>query len=99
MGATMAEYTAQELSEERLRQAAEEFVRRGIDIRGKVHDLTLAALQSRRFDRDAMRDVFRAITAGVATGRTPRSRRQTVVTSARPRGSWDARLSTSRPLG
>src|SRR5918992_3118911 len=64
----MAEYTAQELSEERLRQAAEEFVRRGVDIRGKVHDLTLAALQSRRFDRDAMRDVFRAVTAGVATG-------------------------------
>jgi hypothetical protein len=64
----MAEYTAQELSEERLRQAAEEFVRQGVDIRARVHDLTLAALQSRRFDRDAMRDVFRAVTAGVATG-------------------------------
>ena len=64
----MAEYTAQELSEERLRQAAEEFVRHGVDIRSRVHDLTLAALQSRRFDRDAMRDVFRAVTAGMATG-------------------------------
>jgi hypothetical protein len=64
----MAEYTAQELSEERLRQAAEEFVRHGVDIRTRVHDLTLAALQSRRFDRDAMRDVFRAVTAGVASG-------------------------------
>ena len=64
----MAEYTAQELSEERLRQAAEQFVRHGVDIRSRVHDLTLTALQSRRFDRDAMRDVFRAITSGVATG-------------------------------
>jgi hypothetical protein len=64
----MAEYTHPELSEERLREAAEEFVRHGVDIRSRVHDLTLAALQSRRFDRDAMRDVFRAVTAGVATG-------------------------------
>src|SRR4051812_40935049 len=64
----MAEYTTQDFSEERLRQAAEEFVRQGVDIRARVHDLTLAALQSRRFDRDAMRDVFRAVTAGVATG-------------------------------
>jgi hypothetical protein len=64
----MAQYTTQELSEERLREAAEEFVRQGVDIRARVHDLTLAALQSRRFDRDAMRDVFRAVTAGVATG-------------------------------
>lgn len=64
----MAESTAQDLSEERLKQAAAEFVRQGVDIRAKVHDLTLAALQNRRFDRDAMRDVFRAITAGVATG-------------------------------
>src|SRR5687768_1344648 len=67
-GPIMAEYTAQDLSEERLKQAAEAFVRQGIDIRTRVHDLTLAALQSRKFDRDAMRDVFRAITAGVATG-------------------------------
>jgi hypothetical protein len=64
----MAEYTAQDLSEERLKQAAEEFVRQGIDIRARVHDLTLAALQSRRFDRDAMRDFFRANTQGVASG-------------------------------
>ena len=64
----MAEYTAQGFSEERLKQAAEEFVRQGIDIRARMHDLTLAALQSRRFDRDAMRDVYRAVTAGIATG-------------------------------
>lgn len=64
----MAEYTAQDLSEERLKQAAEAFVRQGVDIRSRVHDLTLAALKSRKFDRDAMRDVYRAITAGVATG-------------------------------
>ena len=64
----MADYTAQDLSEDRLKQAAEAFVRQGVDIRTRVHDLTLAALQSRKFDRDAMRDVYKAITAGVATG-------------------------------
>ena len=64
----MSENTTRDLSEERLKQAAAEFVRQGVDIRGRVHDLTLAALQSRRFDRDAMRDVFRAVTEGVATG-------------------------------
>lgn len=64
----MAENDTQGLSEERLKQAAEEFVRQGIDIRARVHDLTLAALKSRRFDRDAMRDVYRAVTAGIATG-------------------------------
>src|SRR5687767_11972991 len=64
----MAEHTSEFLSEERLKQAAEAFVRQGVDIRARVHDLTLAALKSRRFDRDAMRDVFRGITAGVATG-------------------------------
>ena len=64
----MAEQTSDVLSEERLKQAAEAFVRHGVDIRARVHDLTLSALQSRRFDRDAMRDVFRGVTAGVATG-------------------------------
>ena len=64
----MAEYTPHDLSEERLREAAEDFVRHGVDRRARVHDLPLAALQSRRVDRDAMRDVFRAVTAGVATG-------------------------------
>ena len=64
----MAEYTAPDLSETRLREAAEEFVRHGVDIRSKVHDLTLAALKDRRFDPKAMRDVFRAVTEGVAAG-------------------------------
>src|SRR4051794_1956104 len=64
----MSEYTHPELSEARLREAAEDFVRKGIDIRARVHDLTLTALTRRRFDRDAMRDVFSAITAGVASG-------------------------------
>lgn len=63
----MAEYTSH-LSEEQLKQAAEAFVLHGVDIRARVHDLTLAALTSRKFDRAAMRDVFRAVTAGVATG-------------------------------
>jgi hypothetical protein len=63
----------QHFSEDRLKQTAAEFVRGGVDIRAKVHDLTLAALQSRPFDRDAMRDVFRAVTEGVATGAEPGS--------------------------
>ena len=59
----MAEPTPQGLSEERLREAAEEFVRQGVDIRARVHDLTLAALQSRRFDRDAKTWVARRVGA------------------------------------
>ena len=64
----MSEYTPQGPDDDRLERAAEEFVRRGADIRGRVHDLTLAALKERRFDRDAMRDVLRAVSAGVASG-------------------------------
>jgi hypothetical protein len=69
----MAENPQQDFSEDRIKQAAAEFMRVGVDIRGKVHDLTLAALQSRPFDREAMRDVFRAVTEGVATGAEPGS--------------------------
>jgi hypothetical protein len=59
---------AQAASGEQLRQAASDAVRRGADIRAKVHDLTLLALQGRRFDRHGFADVVRAVTEGVVLG-------------------------------
>ena len=51
-----------------IRDAATESARRGGDLRGSVHDLTLEALKSRRFDREAIRDVVRAVTEGITRG-------------------------------
>lgn len=51
-----------------IRRAATESVRAGVDIRARIHDVTLLALRSRRFDRHAMRDVVQAVTSGVALG-------------------------------
>jgi hypothetical protein len=53
---------------ENLSQAASESVKAGDDIRRRVHDVTLEALKSRRFDREAIRDVVRAVTEGIARG-------------------------------
>jgi uncharacterized protein DUF6781 len=53
---------------EHIRDAARESVRQGKDIRQSVHDLTLEALKSRRFDREAIRDVVRAVTEGITRG-------------------------------
>lgn len=64
----MAQDRQQDLSGERIRDAASESVRRGEDIRTRVHDLTLQALRSRRFDRREIRDVVRAVTEGVTLG-------------------------------
>ena len=64
----MANGTPQDLSGEGLRAAASETVREGTDIRAKVHELTLLALNSQRFDRHGMREVIRAVTEGAATG-------------------------------
>ncbi len=55
-------------SGEQIRQAASEAVSRGADIRAKVHDLTLHALQRRRFDRHGFTEVVRAVTEGVVVG-------------------------------
>lgn len=57
-----------ELSGESIKEAASESVREGVRIRDQVHDLTLRALRSRRFDRHAIREVVGAITAGIAVG-------------------------------
>lgn len=57
-----------ENTDDKLSQAAAESARRGEELHRRIHDLTLAALKSRRFDRDSMRDVVRAVTEGLAQG-------------------------------
>ncbi|MBI4193495.1 MAG: hypothetical protein HY526_00295 [Betaproteobacteria bacterium] len=64
----MAQDDPRELSGERIKESASEWVRKGEDIRRRVHDLTLLALRSRRFDRREIREVVRAITEGVTVG-------------------------------
>ena len=49
------------------RQASES-VRAGIGIRERVHDLTLEALRSRRFDAKGVREVVQAVSEGIALG-------------------------------
>ena len=53
---------------EDISQAASESVRKGEHIRERVRDVKLEALKSRHFDREAMRDVVRAVTEGVTRG-------------------------------
>lgn len=53
---------------ENITQAASDSVKKGEDIRQRVHDVTLEALKSRRFDREAIREVVRAVTEGVTRG-------------------------------
>lgn len=60
--------TPQELSGERIKQTASESVRAGVGIRERVHDLTLEALRSRRFDPKSVREVVRAVSEGIALG-------------------------------
>ncbi len=58
----------QPASGEAIRKAASDSVRVGVDIRARIHDVTLLALKSRRFDRHGIRDVVQAVTGGVALG-------------------------------
>lgn len=51
-----------------IKRAASESVRAGVDIRARIHDVTLLALKSRRFDRHGMQEVVRAVTDGMALG-------------------------------
>jgi hypothetical protein len=53
---------------EDLSQAASETVRQADNIRQRVHDVTLEALKSRRFDRETIREVVRAVTEGITRG-------------------------------
>ena len=58
----------EQAASEQIRQAASQAVSQGADIRAKVHDLTLSALQRRRFDRHGFSEVVRAVTQGVVLG-------------------------------
>ncbi|MDF3010592.1 MAG: hypothetical protein K0S03_1388 [Burkholderiales bacterium] len=53
---------------ETIRQAAADSMRHGEDIRRRVHDVTLEALKNRRFDREGIREVVRAVSEGVTRG-------------------------------
>ncbi|MGQ0547095.1 MAG: DUF6781 family protein [Betaproteobacteria bacterium] len=56
---------------ETIRQAAAESLRRGEDVRRRVHDVTLEALKNRRFDREGIREVVRAVSEGLTHGADP----------------------------
>jgi gas vesicle protein len=49
-----------------LRQAAAEAMKGGEEVSRRVRDLTLEALKNRRFDREGIREVVRAVTEGMA---------------------------------
>ena len=55
-------------SADEIKQAASDSMNAGVDIRQRIHDVTLLALTSRRFDRRGMQDVVRAVTDGMALG-------------------------------
>jgi len=52
--------------EDNLRKAAGEAMKAGEDVTRRVRDLTLSALSNRRFDREGIREVVRAVTEGMA---------------------------------
>ena len=58
----------QQPSPESITQEASESVRAGVDIRERVHDLTLEALRTRRFDSKSVREVVQAVSQGIALG-------------------------------
>jgi hypothetical protein len=58
-------------SGEDIKQAASDSLRHDVDIRARIHDVTLLALKSRRFDGYGMREVVRAVTEGIALGAEP----------------------------
>ena len=60
--------TAEPATPEQVREAATESMRAGVDIRARVHDLTMLALKARRFDRHGVREVVGAVTGGLALG-------------------------------
>jgi hypothetical protein len=60
------------MADESLRNAASEAMKAGEDVTRRFRDLTLDALRNRRFDREGIRDVVRAMTEGMAAA-TPAS--------------------------
>jgi hypothetical protein len=49
-----------------VRNAAAEAIKAGEDVTRRVRDVTLEALSNRRFDREGIREVVRAVTEGMA---------------------------------
>ena len=64
----MAKKNLDDVTDAEIREAASQSVSQGTDIRAQVHEITLRALQSRRFDRNGIRQVVRAVTEGTALG-------------------------------
>jgi hypothetical protein len=62
------ENSSQSYSSEHIRESASGSMRGAQDIHDRVHELTLRALRSRRFNRNEIRDVVRAITEGITMG-------------------------------
>lgn len=54
------------MADKSVRKAAAEAMKAGEDVTRRVRDLTLEALKSRRFDREGIREVVRAVTEGMA---------------------------------
>ncbi len=53
---------------ESIKEAASQAIRQGSNIRSRVHDLTLLAIEKHRFDRQGVRAVLEAVTEGLAHG-------------------------------
>jgi hypothetical protein len=70
--AIMVEKDTQTTSDS-LASAAAESMKNGEHIRDRVRDLTLQALQSRRFDYHGMKEVVNAMTAGISLGAEQRT--------------------------
>jgi hypothetical protein len=94
----MANGTSHDLSGAGIRAAASETVREGTDIRAKVHELTLLALNAQRFDRHGMREVIRAVPEGAATGADKTTADMRLAMSEALRG-MDQALRTSAEAG
>jgi len=58
----------QDMSNEQIREAASASMAAGENIRERVRELTLQALQSRRLDFSAMREVMTSLTQGISLG-------------------------------
>jgi hypothetical protein len=57
---------AEERTTDSIRQAASEAMKSGEEVSRRMRDLTLDALKNRRFDREGIREVVRAVTEGMA---------------------------------
>jgi hypothetical protein len=64
----------QDMSNEQIREAASASMAAGENIRERVRELTLRALQSRRLDFSAMREVMTSLTQGISLGAERRGR-------------------------